>query len=812
MLGCAALALHDVPVLARADIAAAFQTMSAHPPPHTALAGALVSCGLADQIEMIKITPSTLGREEMAWLWTALKADYRPTYPFMVTVVLLQAERPVSVGLPVLHRNLQANAIQPAQILSLRPGSEVGATPGEKIVAAGEFLGGVTQVVLQSDSFGSFGPIAVSQASNNSFAFTLSATPQPPAGVYSLSGQILDTTGAVQQSTNATPIALAPSLPAQAALRTNVTGGVEIGVASINPPISERQTVELSLSTVGPLRLGERLFQRRRSAGGPDRRQRDDGDVPVSLEPADRRLAARPARRRRRRQPGDGRLDAASADLHRPDGDDMNRPVAISWAERNQAYLVAEFARLREKLDGQAPGERPQPMTPPAAIDLLAEIFGLSDFERELLLLCAGVEMELAIAERCAAAGASRGGPTFGLAIATLAEPHWSALAPSAPLRRCRLVEVEPGRGVTGAPLRIDERVLHYLAGVNALDQRLAPMLRKSASAPLMAAEHSALADDLELPQGGERALALHLCGDDASGQEAVAAVLAERAGATLYAMRIDDGPGSAAEVETFVALWAREAALLPAALLLQWEGETPSAPARQLAERVVGPLIIASREPIRLRRRLDRREVSKPGPAEQKRLWRTALGGASAVGDDEIDSVAQNFRLSAETIADLGERQLRRAEPESGALWRACRAVATPKLSHLARAHRGESGLRGYRPAAAAAHIAAPARRPDTPTYESLRGLGFCRERPARPRSQRAVRRPERNRQDAGRRSARRRPAARPLSHRSVERGQQVHRRNREEPARSVRRGRGRRRAAAVRRGRRAVRQALAR
>ena len=260
LLGCAALALHDVPVLARADIAAAFQTMSAHPPPHTALAGALVSCGLADQIEMIKITPSTLGREEMAWLWTALKADYRPTYPFMVTVVLLQAERPVSVGLPVLHRNLQANAIQPAQILSLRPGSEVGATPGEKIVAAGEFLGGVTQVVLQSDSFGSFGPIPVSQASNNSFAFTLSATPQPPAGVYSLSGQILDTTGAVQQSTNVTPIALAPSLPAQAALRTNVTGGVEIGVASINPPISERQTVELSLSTVGPLPSASAYF------------------------------------------------------------------------------------------------------------------------------------------------------------------------------------------------------------------------------------------------------------------------------------------------------------------------------------------------------------------------------------------------------------------------------------------------------------------------------------------------------------------------------------------------------------------------
>ena len=49
----------------------------------------------------------------------------------------------------------------------------------------------------------------------------------------------------------------------------------------------------------------------------------------------------------------------------------------------------------------------------------------------------------------------------------------------------------------------------------------------------------------------------------------------------------------------------------------------------------------------------------------------------------------------------------------------------------------------------------------------------------------------------------------ARSLSHRSVRGGQQIHRRDREEPAPGVRRRRGRRRRAAVRRGRRAVRQA---
>ena len=86
-------------------------------------------------------------------------------------------------------------------------------------------------------------------------------------------------------------------------------------------------------------------------------------------------------------------------------------------------------------------------MPEPAAIDTLSAIFDLTPFERELLLLCAGVEMDSALATRCAelagrAASISQRNPvTFSLAIATLRSPHWSALAASAPLRRFRLID-----------------------------------------------------------------------------------------------------------------------------------------------------------------------------------------------------------------------------------------------------------------------------------------------------------------------------------------------------------------------------------
>ena len=108
----------------------------------------------------------------------------------------------------------------------------------------------------------------------------------------------------------------------------------------------------------------------------------------------------------------------------------------------------------------------------------MAAAFGLSPFERDVLLLCARPSW-MAASHRSApvrAGDPARPYPTFGLALTALAEPHWSALAPVAPLRRWRLVElvnagIEP---LATTRLRIDERVLHHLAGLDYLDERLA--------------------------------------------------------------------------------------------------------------------------------------------------------------------------------------------------------------------------------------------------------------------------------------------------------------------------------------------------
>ena len=480
----------------------------------------------------------------------------------------------------------------------------------------------------------------------------------------------------------------------------------------------------------------------------------------------------------------------------------MNMPSSgTSWTEANRAYLVAEFARIRDLMTSNSSisAEREaanirSAMQQPPAMDRLVELFQLSGFERELLLLCAGVEMDSALAAQCAAVSGhpQRSDVTFSLAMAALADPHWSALAPSSPLRGFRLIELEPGHGVTAAPLRIDERILHYLAGVNQLDQRLESVLYRKSQSGWLAEEHWRLVTETIQPAFDHlpASTVLHFCGDDVAGQEGIATLVANRAGGhQLFVLRLEDTPSAGAELEQFLQLWAREARLLPASLLLQWEGDTPNPPARILAERLPGTLMIASRDPLRLHRAVQRYEVNKPDPFGQKQLWKEALGPAAAEMDDALDEVAEQFRLSAETIVSISAAATisEEATPNGPAittrLWNACRSFSRPRLDGLAERIIPSSGwddlVLPEMQKQTLRQLAMQSRH-RMKVYENWgfaakgrRGLGLSA----------LFSGPSGTGKTSGRRGARRRTRPRSLSHRSLFSGQQVHRRDREEP-----------------------------
>jgi hypothetical protein len=259
LLGYALMMLHEAPVLTRQDITDALTMLTAPPPPLTppyptnALTPVLATCGLADQVEMIKITPETMGREEMAWLWTALKSDYRPTFPFQVSVVLLQPDRASSFALPVLHRHIGATPVQPSLILQVQPPNHQAATePGGTVTVTGEFLSGATRVVLTNARHGIQLMANVTPVGGSSLTFVLPPDMGGayPAGIYDLAVQFLNAAGtSVEQTTNVLPIGVAPTLPTQAAVVAVNPAGMLVTV-NFTPEAWEGQTISLALSTL----------------------------------------------------------------------------------------------------------------------------------------------------------------------------------------------------------------------------------------------------------------------------------------------------------------------------------------------------------------------------------------------------------------------------------------------------------------------------------------------------------------------------------------------------------------------------------
>ncbi len=376
----------------------------------------------------------------------------------------------------------------------------------------------------------------------------------------------------------------------------------------------------------------------------------------------------------------------------------MNAPLDINWTTANQQLLVAEYTRLSALLgEGDTTKAQSQvdtmrkEMPAAAAIDTLAGLFQLSSFERDVLLLCAGVEMDARFARLC---GENKGHrqrlyATFGQALGALPEPHWSAITPVRPLRRWRLLDVDESEGLTSARLKIDERILHYLAGVNYLDIRLQPMLRPLAPPGLMALEHVDMVERIvtHLQNPNNTLPMIQLSGDDRSGQEDVAAAIAEQLGLQLHILSSTDIPTATHEQEALAVLWQREAVLLGSALMIV--SDKAEDVVRRFVERLTSSLVLlAGRDPLGMDRASLRYTINKPTAFDQKQLWQKVLGIDIEGLDSVLDGVAAQFRLSARSIQIIGAEiaPVLTADADANAvLWRACRDLDTVRLEELA-------------------------------------------------------------------------------------------------------------------------------
>ena len=94
---------------------------------------------LADQVELIKITPNFLTTDEMFKLWMAFQAPYRPTAAYQASVVLIESEGKGKIG----HHRCAAGVVRalPFRAPGHRRGT-VAARPNKPFVLAQPILPG----------------------------------------------------------------------------------------------------------------------------------------------------------------------------------------------------------------------------------------------------------------------------------------------------------------------------------------------------------------------------------------------------------------------------------------------------------------------------------------------------------------------------------------------------------------------------------------------------------------------------------------------------------------------------------------------
>ena len=342
----------------------------------------------------------------------------------------------------------------------------------------------------------------------------------------------------------------------------------------------------------------------------------------------------------------------------------------------------------------------------------LCEKFDLSDFEKDILLLCTGMELDANWGSLCAevANDPKQNYPTFNLAMSVLDFPDWSVLSPAANLRRWHMVEIGAGNALTASTLRINERILHYLMGDQHLDGRLLQILKPVNSNSVQIDSHQQITNqaistwvNASESSDADYLPVLQLCGEDVTSKAAIAFDICGDLKLKLYKVPASLLPQDLSNLQLIAQLCDREYRLNDIVLMLDCDrDETPNQSQDiaigHLIEILRCPLIISSQNRLRQHQRtIITFEIQSPSIAEQQTLWQKSLNEVdSEIPDslnsslnDSIHQLVSYFNLSPSLIynASLKAKSIHQQQPDQPfhqTLWEACRAQSRPRLDEL--------------------------------------------------------------------------------------------------------------------------------
>ncbi len=246
ILGFGLQVLHEFPVLTRDAIQQVFSGALSQ------IMALLSTSGLAQQEELVKITPQLLTTEELSKLWTGFQDRYRTTAAFMATVVLIRTDSLLPTGPPVRKPLLSVQPLSNPEIVSVEP-PVVPTSPLMRVILHGqELLAPSAQV-----QFGALPPVTPDVGSTPTrLSVTLPAgLPAGPTVVRVLQNVLLGEPSVPHSGfeSNAAVVLIQPVikkvLPAN---NPDITFAAGTATVKVDPPVARHQQVVLLLNEIGP--------------------------------------------------------------------------------------------------------------------------------------------------------------------------------------------------------------------------------------------------------------------------------------------------------------------------------------------------------------------------------------------------------------------------------------------------------------------------------------------------------------------------------------------------------------------------------
>jgi SpoVK/Ycf46/Vps4 family AAA+-type ATPase len=386
-------------------------------------------------------------------------------------------------------------------------------------------------------------------------------------------------------------------------------------------------------------------------------------------------------------------------------GEDRAAEASFYATDPDAVALGSALHSIEGRIDAIA--EELQQAKTPAALDVLIHLFGLSRFERDAFVLALAPELNSSFERLYAYVqdDVTRRHATPQLALTLLSGPEEEQSArdcflPEATLRRFRLLVVDesaPSAAFPNRPLRVDERMLNFVLGVNRLDERLAWLLDPVPEAPTASADRE-LADRIvrwaQSSAGSLVSRCVNLIGAFDASPLHLARAVCDALGIALYQVNAAALPPSRSDRRELPDLIEREAVLQQMALYFDLEAVRPE-DKRELVRdinRLRAFCIIGSATRWPGERETLTVSVAKPDARQQAELWEQALSAAGVAPSSEIGALVEQFDLGPAHIGravaaarELAVLRSSAADLTFEDLWRACEREAAPKLEELA-------------------------------------------------------------------------------------------------------------------------------